>query len=100
MTSACTAPLSNDWFILFGGATLAPAGYRGGHSLLPVDDVWICSISENGAEWERVECVEGPEGRRVAASLNKLGDGRFLLQGGYDPGLKGMFEEPWILLSN
>ena len=78
---------------------MAPVGYQGRHGLLPVDDAWICSVSETGAEWEQVECVEGPEGC-VSASLNKLGDGRFLLQGGYNPGLKGTLKEPWIILSD
>jgi len=96
MASASMAPLNREKCIVFGGAGLAPTGYEGGYGLLPKDDTWICTVSERNVEWERVECAKRPEGR-VAASLNKLGDGRFLLQGGYDPVSKATFEEPWIL---
>lgn len=96
MASACMAPLARDRCVVFGGAGLAPAGYEGGYGLLPRDDTWTCTLSEKSVEWERVECDDQPEGR-VAASLNDLGGGRFLLQGGYDPVSKSTFEQPWIL---
>ena len=99
MASASMAPLTQDRCIVFGGAGLAPTGYEGGYGLIPSDDTWTCIISEKDVEWERIEVDKRPEGR-VAASLNCLGEGRFLLQGGYDPVLRVKFGKPWILSTN
>ncbi|KAL7537661.1 hypothetical protein ACHAWF_005866 [Thalassiosira exigua] len=96
MASASMAPLAEDRCIVFGGAGLAPAGYQGGFGLMPKDNTWICTITEKAVEWKSVVCEKRPEGR-LAASLSCLGDGRYLLQGGYDPVSKSTFEEPWIL---
>eukprot|EP00581_Thalassiosira_minuscula_P013730 CAMPEP_0183729418 /NCGR_PEP_ID=MMETSP0737-20130205/30220_1 /TAXON_ID=385413 /ORGANISM="Thalassiosira miniscula, Strain CCMP1093" /LENGTH=329 /DNA_ID=CAMNT_0025961595 /DNA_START=147 /DNA_END=1136 /DNA_ORIENTATION=+ len=99
MASPCIAVLNKDKCIVFGGAGLAPSGYEGGFGLMPKDDTWLCTISEKVVEWEQIELDTKPEGR-VAASLNVLGEGKFLLQGGYDPVSKATFEQPWILTSN
>jgi len=96
VASASMASLAQDQCILFGGAGLAPSGYEGGYGLLPKDDTWLCTISAKNVEWEQIDSDNRPEGR-VAASLNCIGNGRFLLQGGYDPVLKATFEKPWIL---
>lgn len=96
MASPCMASLSKDQCIVFGGAGLAPTGYEGGYGLVPSDETWICTFDESNVQWERLECAKRPEAR-IAASLNSLGDGRFLMQGGYDPTTKSTFEEPWTL---
>ena len=96
LASASMAPLSKDQCIVFGGAGLSSDGYEGGYGLQPKDDTWICTISEKNVEWEQIECDKRPEAR-LAASLNCLGENKFLLQGGYDSESKGTFEEPWIL---
>jgi len=96
LASASMAPLSGDQCILFGGAGLSSKGYEGGYGLQPKNDTWICTITEKQVEWERIECNTRPEGR-LAASLNRLGEDRFLLQGGYDSVSKETFEEAWIL---
>ncbi|KAL9185866.1 hypothetical protein ACHAXT_003643 [Thalassiosira profunda] len=96
LASACMAPLSDNACILFGGAGLAPSGYEGGYGLQPKDEAWICTLGEKTVEWELLECERRPEAR-LAASLDCVGEGRFLLQGGYDSVSKETFGEPWIL---
>lgn len=99
MASASMAPFSKDQCIVFGGAGLAPTGYSGGYGLVPSADTWICAIKDKSVDWKRIECTKSPDGR-MAASLNRLSDGRFLLQGGYDSVTKSTFEEPWILVKD
>lgn len=96
MASASMAPLDGSRCVVCGGAGLAPAGYEGGRGLLPCDDTWICTVGEEDVAWERVDCEERPEGR-VAASLNRVGEDAFVLQGGFDPASKGTFGRSWIL---
>lgn len=99
MASASMAPLSEDQCIVFGGAGLAPTGYEGGYGLMPSEDTWICTLKGKIVDWKQIECDKSPDGR-MAASLNRLGDGRFLLQGGYDSVTKATFEEPWVLMKD
>jgi hypothetical protein len=107
--SACAASVGGNQVVVFGGASIGSEGYGGGMGLVPLQDTWLATVvvvqgntntntndDKVVVEWTKLDTKTSPEGR-VAATICALGDGTFLMQGGYDPISKSTFEEPWVL---
>jgi len=98
--SSCAAAVGDDTVVVFGGAGIAGDGYQGGKGLCGRDETWLLRIDDNNtAHWTQLEeeAQEATPGARVAASLEPLGDGTYLLSGGWDPASKETFGDAWRL---
>jgi hypothetical protein len=95
--SACAAPIDDTSCLLFGGAGLGGGGYDGGAGLTAFSETWRVHVDGDVAVWELVATGDAEPPARVAASLNQLPSGQFLLQGGWDPKSKATFETPNVL---
>ena len=70
----------------------------GGAGLTPFDETWRLTVDGETATWSRLDNLGTPPAPRVAASLNKLPSGDFLLHGGWTPkGDKETFAESHVL---
>ena len=96
--SACAAAVDATTAIVFGDAGLGGGGYGGGAGLTPYDETWRLTVDGETATWSRLDNLGTPPAPRVAASLNKLPSGDFLLHGGWTPkGDKETFAESHVL---
>ena len=95
--SSCMAPVGDGISaVVFGGAGLGERGYEGGAGLTAFDETWRVLVDGSTASWTRLQAGEAPAAR-VAASLEPLPSGDFLLQGGWDPKSKDTYEHPHVL---
>jgi hypothetical protein len=86
--ASCLCTLNDNCVLLFGGAESS------GFGLKPRGDVWALHLNSN--TWEQLvrdeegSCSDRIPPPRNAASLAKIGDGCFLLTGGWAP-----FQQTW-----
>ena len=95
---AAGAPRGERGIVLFGGAEAGEGG-----SLVPRGDVWILSLGGEGkGTWTKLlEEGEGGKGEpsprpRNAATLVKVGDGEYLMSGGWRPFVE-TYQDSYIL---
>jgi len=94
---ACAAAASDGKsVVIFGGAGIGKAGYEGGAGLTAYDETWKLVVDGNTAAWSQLDAGAPPQAR-VAASLDRLPSGGFLLQGGWDPKSKDTYDVPHLL---
>jgi len=95
--SSCVAPVGDGISaVVCGGAGLGGGGYEGGAGLTAFDETWRVLVDGSTASWTSVQAGAAPSAR-VAASLDPLPSGGFLLQGGWDPKSKATYESPHVL---
>lgn len=82
--------------VIFGGAGIGSGGYEGGAGLTAYSETWRVFVDGMTAKWVKLDAHQAPHAR-VAASLDTLPSGAFLLQGGWDPKSKDTYDAPYIL---
>lgn len=95
--SSCVASVGDGISaVVFGGAGLGGEGYKGGAGLTAFDETWRVLVDGTTAYWRRVQTDAEPSAR-VAASLDPLTSGSFLLQGGWHPKSEATYDRPYVL---
>lgn len=94
--SSCACAADGTSCLVFGGAGIS-GGYDGGAGLVAFDETWRVRVDGDEAIWDVVDTAGEIPTARVAASLNALPSGKFLLQGGWNPSSKETFTTPFFL---
>lgn len=94
--SCAAAAVDANRILVFGGAGVGGDGYSGGAGLVATDETWLLTVNGGVATWELLVFDSAPP-PRVAASLAKCGEGKFLLTGGWDPKSGATFDDVWTI---
>ena len=95
--SACLACIESGKFVLFGGAGIAPGGYKAG-GLQPYNDLWLVDLTEVYPIIKPIEVssVYGLPVARLASWLTFVNDDMLILEQGWNPSA-GMVEDSKVL---
>lgn len=96
-SSSCLTCIGPGKFILFGGAGIAPGGYKAG-GLAPYNDLWIIQLTNGHPLIKPMEVSSfyGMPVARLASWLTFVTDDQLILEQGWNP-TAGMVEDSKVL---